>query len=127
MAWHFFNGCLIECCMLHFGGCSNTKWSWARGGQMFRSRHHQHLATINALDHPPQHLATMVLSVFESQHWIPPQLPTLVVTVLHGYEETPPQLSTLVASVSKTAGPPPKVLMVSGTEQLPPPCFRECY
>ena len=88
---------------------------------MFRSRHHQHLATINALDHPPQHLATMVLSVFESQHWIPPQLPTLVVTVLHGYEETPPQLSTLVASVSKTAGPPPKVLMVSEMEQLPPP------
>ena len=31
------------------------------------------------------------------------------------------QLPTMMVSVLKTAGPPPKVMMVSGTEQLPPP------
>ena len=51
---------------------------------------------------------------------IPPQLPTMVVSVLHRYEVTPPQLPTMVVSVLKTAGPPPKVLIVSDTEQLPP-------
>ena len=49
------------------------------------------------------------------------RLSTMMVTVLHGYEVTPPQLSTLMVSVSKLTWPPPKALMVSETEQLPPP------
>ena len=64
----------------------------------------------------------MVVSVdLHMYEVIPPQLPTMVVSVLHRYEVTPPQLPTMVVSVLKTAGPPPKVLIMSGTEQLTPP------
>ena len=45
----------------------------------------------------------------------------MVVSVLHMYKVTPPQLPTMMVSVLMTTGPPPKVLMMSGTEQLPPP------
>ena len=83
------------------------------------------VTVFDSLDHIPPHLATMWVSVFESQNWTPPQLPTMVVSVLHGYGVTPPQLPSMVVSVSMTAGPPPKVLMVSDTEQLPPPLVQQ--
>ena len=59
----------------------------------------------------------MVVSVLHMYEVTPPQLPTMVVSVLRRYEVTPPQLSTMMVSVLKIAGPPPKVLMVSDTEQ----------
>ena len=83
------------------------------------------VTVFDSLDHIPPHLATMWVSVFESQNWTPPQLPTMVVSVLHGYEVRPPQLPSMVVSVSMTAGPPPKVLMVSDTEQLTPPGLHD--
>ena len=66
----------------------------------------------------------MVVSILHGYDVTPPQFPIVVVSVLHGYEVIPPQLPTMVVSVSKTVGPLPKVLMVSDTEQLPPPPGR---
>ena len=66
-------------------------------------------------------LTTMVVSVLHMNKVTPPQLPTMMVSVLRRYEVTPPQLPTMMVSVLMTTGPPPKVLMMSGTEQLTPP------
>ena len=63
----------------------------------------------------------MVVSVLHWNEVTPPQLSTMVVTVFHGYEVTPHQLSTSVVSVKETAGPPPKAVIGSETDQLPPP------
>ena len=71
---------------------------------------------------PPQ-LPTMMVSVLRRYEVTPPQLPTMMVSVLRRYEVTPPQLPTMMVSVLMTTGPPPKVLMMSGTEQLTPPCW----
>ena len=57
---------------------------------------------------------------FDGYDGIPPQLPSLVVSVFDDYELIPPQLPSMVLSVLETSGPPPKVLMVSETEQLTP-------
>ena len=50
-----------------------------------------------------------------------PQLPSMWASVSDDYEVTPPQLTSTVLSVLETSGPPPKVLMVSEADQLPPP------
>ena len=68
---------------------------------------------------PPQ-LTSTVLSVFYGYEVTPPQLTSTVPSVFDDYEVTPPQLTSTVLSVLETSGPPPKVLMVSETEQLPP-------
>ena len=70
-------------------------------------------------------LTTMVVSVLHMYKVTPPQLPTMMVSVLRRYEVTPPQLPTMMVSVLMTTGPPPKVLMMSGTEQLPPPALSK--
>ena len=59
---------------------------------------------------------------FDGYEGIPPQLPSSVVSVFDDYDVTPPQLPSTVLSVLDRSGPPPKVLMVSETEQLPPLC-----
>ena len=58
---------------------------------------------------------------FDGYEGTPPQLPSSVVSVFDDYDVTPPQLPSMVLSVLDRSGPPPKVLMVSETEQLPPP------
>ena len=71
---------------------------------------------------PPQ-LPSMWVNVFRWYEGPPLQLHPSVVNVLGDYEVTPPQLPSMVLSVLETLGPPPKVLMVPETEQLPPPLF----
>ena len=58
---------------------------------------------------------------FDGYDGIPPQLTSSVLSVFDDYEVIPPQLPSTVLIVLKISGPPPKVLMVSETERLPPP------
>ena len=60
---------------------------------------------------------------FDGYDGIPPQLTSSVLNVFDDYEVIPPQLPSTVLSGLKTSGPPPKVLMVSETERLPPPAM----
>ena len=57
---------------------------------------------------------------FNDYEGTPPQLPSSVVSIFNDYEVTPPQLLPTVLGVLETSGPPPKVLMVSEKEKLPP-------
>ena len=57
---------------------------------------------------------------FDGYEGTPPQLPSSVVSVFDDYDVTPPQFPSTVLSVLDRSGPPPKVLMVSEKEKLPP-------
>ena len=69
----------------------------------------------------PLQLTSSELSIFDDYEGTPTQLTSLVLSVFDDYEVRPPQLPSTILSVLKTSGPPPKVLMVSETERLPPP------
>ena len=58
--------------------------------------------------------------LFDGYEGTPPQLPSSVVSVFDDYDVTPPQLPSIELSFLETSGPPPKVLMVSEKEKLPP-------